>query len=284
MKIKISILLIVLTIGELSLSQDKRNIFSLSGSGSVSTGILTSVFLGGEGQIGQLSDKETFIERRSYKYNGKINFTYTRLTSKRFGLGVRLFYKRLRVPVDTYRSFSYNPDYIDYDGYSSPELRSVSPAFNSYGAIFMLKFAPKKSILPFGIEYSFGVGPRFYSMVNRPYYGEYTDSTGQTIKGELPQINNLELENQRYRGVEVYFGTELNYAVAKDRFILVGFDLNGSYISRSSYSSLDEPNYNPEVPEEVVEEQFYNTSYANELNNRELTSVWSLHVGYKVLL
>ncbi len=284
MKSKFLITAIFIFTSLLVFSQNKRNVFYFSGSGSVSTGFVTNLLIGGVGKPVQTSISEgTALSARSIQYNAQLNFGYTFLASKRFGIGTRLFYKRIHIGRRPSVSFRFDEDIFGYQN-SSSELRAESPEFNTFGALFVLKFTSKKSILPFGIEYTLGVGPRFYRMVNKPYYGKYRDTSGSNVTGQIPQINNLDLENQRYSGVEVLFGTELNYAVGTNKFILVGFDVNGSFVRPGTYNRIAEPNYDRSVQEETVEDIYYNRSYADELRDRELFSIWSLHIGYKIVI
>ena len=76
----------------------------------------------------------------------------------------------------------------------------------------------------------------------------------------------------------------MNYAVGLNKFILVGFDVNGSFVRPGTYNRAGEPNYDRSVQEETVEEVYYNRNYSDELRDRELFSIWSLHIGYKIVI
>lgn len=260
------------------LAQSSRHIVEVGGSGGISPGIVASSFNLDLAIF--TKDGKDKLKQRSVRYNGLINVGYTFLASKRFGVGLRLSYQQMRIPVSKSVSFTWDNDDDYY--YSSNELRRESPAFNAVTALFVMKFTPKKSILPFGLEHTLGIGPRFYSMANRPYYGSYTDTSGNYNEGIIPQEVNRDLENQRYKGVELLYGMELNFPVGIGKFIALGFDFHGSILLKSSYQSINEPEYDYSDPDEKIESLFYNQNYTDELSSRTVFSILNLRVGYKI--
>lgn len=265
------ILLIALFFSINALSQLEKHVVEIGGSGGISPGFISDLF-GSDYYI--YTDKSvSTLNQRKARYNGVINAGYTFLTGKRFGIGVRLSYQQMRIPVRNY-------DYY----FNSALIKRESPVFNSFSTLFVMKFTPRNSILPFGLEHTIGIGPRFYRMANRPYHGSYIDSSGSITRGVIPQVVNMDLANQRYKGVELVYGLELNFPLAVNNFISIGFDFHGSFLLKSSYQAIEEPNYNYQNNEENIESIYYNRSYADELSIRALFSVLHFKIGYKMTL
>jgi hypothetical protein len=257
-------------------AQSNKHLLEVGMSGGIGPGFVSNSF--NSNLLIRKSANDNGVVDQPQRYNGYLNFEYTYLTSNRFGLSARLYYQNMKIPVQEYYSYQLNSGSWDY---SNNEFTYESPSFTSIGAMFLMKFTPKESILPFGLEYSFGGGPRFYKMVNKEYYGEYTDSTGQRISGVIPQQINTDLENQRYRGVDFLLGLGLNFPITQSQFISVAIDFTGSFVIRSSYEG-DTNEYDSEILEERIEQLYYDRNYAQEINVRVLYSIGALRVGYKI--
>jgi hypothetical protein len=267
--------LMLLSFVQDGLSQSRKHLFEISTSGNYGFGYFFS------GSI-RTYDSTGYQERESQS-NLRINFRYTYLVNRRLGFGLSFSHQRFNnfysqtdnsvIAMNSLLSLSYQE----------------SMSFDMLSSMLTVKYANNRALIPFGIEHTWGVGPAFYSLVDKTYATRYKVSDPNLSFYDFNSYDidfkaDEEVFNfQRYRGLNIFYNIDLNFPITPSQFFSVGFEFYGNYVFLKKEFNYPDVNDNATM-DDWVPWLYFRQNQDGALTRRMVSAIVWVKLGYKFLL
>lgn len=255
-----------------SLAQNKKHLVEVSSSANYGLNIFDA---------GTITNS-SFEYRISYT-NIRSRFSYTYLLRNRFGLGVSFSHQR-------FNSFApLSMLFLDNSNFAISDYETLT--FDMIAPMITVTYGPTNSLLPFGIQHTWGIGPSSYRLVDKAYMVEYVETnSGIPFTRETLEVtpNDIYKDYHSYRGVNILYNLDLNIPIATNHFISLGLDFRGNFVRPSNKGSIENEIYEDLDVELDKEDEialnYFLENRDRELRNRLILSIVWFKVGYKFTL
>ena len=241
---------------QLGQAQSNKHLFEISASGSYGLGSILT------GQSVSYNENENTFDIRNSQYNLRSNLRYTYLANKRFGFGLSLTHQRF----NNFRpaQFLINPGDLETNIY----LEFVeSMTFDMIAPLITFKYTKKHSLIPFGVEHTWGIGPAFYRLVDKPYRATYSAGTYDQETGSMDVTVNDELLGfQKYNGLNISYDIDLNFPISLKQFISLGLEFYTNFVFLKS--EVMYPNNSLNTLEDWLSWSYFSANQSEQLRQR----------------
>jgi hypothetical protein len=225
------------------------------------------------------------LERKKKYFRWDARIGYSRLLSRRFGLGVEFTYANMRLGLN---SNQYALEVNSEDNWSNFFLYPSSPSFNVYGGYLVLDLYSLRAQAPLGFHFSFGIGPKIYAFDMNENY---------RLTAEAPDFIPFPEYKKNMVGVHGFVGLNTRKLVASFMAIDLGLRVNlggvfrngvalksaGISDEKSIYTAYE--NHTPYNENEIPSTYLYSkTDVQKWVNGEVMGNLFSLRLGLTFML
>jgi hypothetical protein len=270
----------------------KKNVLYFTGSGGF-RGI--SLMVGGLYNYVYYPQKD-MLQRRPNLFRWDSSIHYTRILSRRIGLGVVLNYSQ--ITPSTSRITLMNVRFTtSSNNYHSVFPNSSTPTFDALGARIALTFCSENSLLPIGFSHTLSLGPRLY-ILNTSYPAAYamqftynnqneiqSYSISQGTRVEQPTLISPPpsgFQSQMW-GIDFCYSGRVSYPITKFFMIDFGYDFRiGGVFSNYRQQNKNKALYTDleNSFDQKVNHAYWNRDFFQALSAEALTNIFHVRLGF----